>query len=253
MSYLSVLMHDLRFAVALAAVYTHNSWVARTGQSAGNEPGRLADPSQRERMTVDVTTQTVQFWSPVLWRQVRYEIPQPLPAINEPIVPPGYVLYPTESDAEAFAREAEADASRMIAYDIETPRSPGAKEDETDELEDQAILSVQFSVASETGIFMPWRDPFIEVARRVLALRNPKIGANCWRFDDPRLAAHGAPVCGRRYDLRWAWKHFQPDLSAGLQFVSSFYTPGIGPWKHLDRSHPQVYGIRDVDVLMRCI
>lgn len=226
MSYLSVLMHDLRFAVALAARRIY--------------------------------TQPVDFWSPVLWRQVSYDIPAVLPPANEPIVPPGYMCYPQLDDALAFAAAVEADPTRLVAYDIETPWSPKAGEEDSDDAEHIAthgdsILSIQFSLAPESGIFLPWRLPFIEVARRILASRNPKVGANNWRFDDPRLAAAGCPIAGTRHDIRWAWRHIQPDLAASLSFVSSFYAPGIAPWKHLAASHPQVYGIRDVDVLMRIV
>ena len=223
MSYLSVLMHDLRFAVALAS--------HRDGP--------------------------VEFWSPVLWRQVRYDLPSPLPPTNEPLVPSGYICYPQLDDALAFADDVDRDPTRLVAYDIETPWSPKAGEEDSDAAEHieqhgEAILSIQFSVAPESGIFMPWRPPFIDVARRILASRNPKVGANNWRFDDPRLAAAGCPVAGTRHDIRWAFKHLQPDLSASLQFVNSFYHP-VSPWKHLANSHKSYYGIRDCDALMRIV
>lgn len=224
MSHLGVLMHDIRFAVALAAVYTHST-----------------------------STVPVEFWSPVRWRQVRYDISLPLRPLNEPDVPSGYILYPSESEARDFLRQAESQPDCLIAYDIETPYSHDTKEDETDELGESEILSVQFSMAPESGIFLPFREPFIEVARTILSLGNPKVGANNWRFDDPRLLSKDIRVSGTRHDLRWAWKHFQPDLSAGLQFITSFYAPELGPWKHLDKSHPQFYGIRDCDAVLRCL
>ncbi len=227
MAYLGVLMHDIRFAVALAAVYTHPR--------------------------VNSDTIPVEFWSPVLWRQVHYDIQFPLAPWNEPVVPLGYICYPNEEAARAFLAECESHPQRLIAYDIETPLSHRTKEDETDELEDVEILSIQFSIASETGIFMPWRDPFVEVARRILALGNPKVGANNWRFDAPRLRSHGCAINGVQHDLRWAWKHFQPDLSAGLQFIASFYCPQLEPWKHLAASHDTFYGIRDADATLRCL
>lgn len=224
MAYLSVLMHDLKFAVALAAL------------------------GDRER---------VEFWSPVLWHQVSYIRPILGPR-NEPVVPPDYCCYPSESDARDFLRQVESDSTRLVAYDIETPWSPTKGEDETDEDDrnDQAgdsIVSIQFSVAPGSGIFMPWRPPFIEIAHAVLGTRNPKVGANNWRFDDPRLRLTGCEIGGTRHDIRWAFKHLQPDLSGGLQFITSFYAPELGPWKMLHASHPAFYGIRDVDALMRII
>jgi uracil-DNA glycosylase family 4 len=222
MSYLGVLMHDLRFAVALAAA------------------------RQRDAVYAD-------FWSPVLWRQVRYDIPWPLPPVSAIRPEPLYISYPTEQDAIDYLKDCEAHPDAMLAYDIETPYG-ATKETDEDDRSDR-ILSIQFSLAPKTGIFFPWRGVFIEVARRILGLRNPKVGANSWRYDSPRLAApaNACPVAGVQHDLRWGWKYFQPDLSASLQFITSFYAPECGPWKHLAQVSPPWYGIRDVDMTLRCL
>lgn len=212
MGYLGVLMHDLRFAVALASS----------------------------------TDKLVRFQSPVLWREVCYDL-------GKPYDESGYVMYPNEDRAYQFWEQVKRNPDTMLAYDIETPYSHQSNEEESDELEDNEIVSIQFSLARETGIFLPWRDPFVGYARQILASRNPKIGANNWRFDDPRLKAHDCTLAGKIHDLRWAWKHFQPDLSGALQFIASFYEPQMGPWKHLAQARPQWYGIRDVDVLQRII
>jgi uracil-DNA glycosylase family 4 len=223
MAYLGALMHDIRFAVALAAVYTHTP------------------------------NTTVEFWSPVLWRTVKYNIARPLAPLNEPAIPPGYVCYPDEAAAREFAHSVACHPEWLVAYDIETPRSHKAGEESSDEPDESPILSIQFSVAPHTGIFMPWRPPFIEIARAILATPNAKIGANNWRFDDPRLAVEHTPIMGTRHDLRWTFKHFQPDLSVGLQAITSYYAPDLQPWKHLAASHPQFYGIRDCDAVLRCV
>lgn len=214
MGYMGVLMHDLKFAVALAQ-----------------------------------STPLTRFWSPVLWREVEYTMRN-----TEYYDPPLYTQWATEQDANDFLRRVTDEPSAMVAYDIETPFSHTKGEDESDELEgENSIISIQFSMARETGIFLPWREPFIEYATRILASGNPKIGANNWRFDDPRLRENGCTLAGVLHDLRWAWKHFQPDLSGALQFITSFYAPEMGPWKHLAKARPQWYGIRDVDALMRII
>jgi len=223
MSHLSVLMHDLRFAVALAA--------AR--QSDG--------------------VYTANFWSPVLWRDVSYDIPSSLRSISEISPEPGYICYPSEQEASDYLRECEVNPDLTIAYDIETPYGATKEIDEDDDHTGNKILSIQFSVAPATGIFLPWRGAFIEVAKRILGLGNPKVGANCWRFDAPRLAANGARIGGTQHDLRWAWRFFQPDLPASLQFITSFYHPAGGPWKQLAQVQPQWYGIRDVDMTLRCL
>lgn len=215
MSLLSVLMHDLKLAVAVAG-------------------GR-----------------DTRFYSPVLSRDFEYKhalIPDPM----NPVVPPGYVLYPSEHDAYQFLKEMEHDSTRLIAYDIETPRSANATEADTDELGDVNILSIQFSGGAGTGIFLSWQGEFIEIAKRVLALPNPKAGANNWRFDDPLLRAHGCRIGGTNHDVRWAWGHLQPDLRASLQFIASFYCvgrPNWTAWKHCHGSHEAFYGVRDVDAV----
>lgn len=218
MGLLSVLMHDIKLAVA----------VANTEMGA-----------------------TTKFFSPVVWRDFEYTA-RPIPDPMNPIVPAGYVTHATEADAWAFYNEARANPERLIAYDIETPRSTQATEDESDELADTVILSIQFSIRRGTGIFMPWRDPFTTIATRILSLPNPKGGANTWRFDDPLLAAHNAPVAGKRHDVRWMWHHLQPDLKGSLQFISSFYGMSA-PWKNLHQSHSGYYGIADVDAVVRIL
>ena len=167
------------------------------------------------------------------------------PTLPQPESPPaGYVLYPTQEQAEDFEDSIAGDA---IAYDIETPYS--TTEDSAEEAEgEHTIKSIQFSLAPGSGIFLPWREPFIPIAKRILALPNPKLGWNIWRFDDPILKANGCEINGERHDLMWAWHHAQPDLPRGLQFAAG-QQGWPWPWKHLDQASPQFYGIVDVDVL----
>lgn len=177
--------------------------------------------------------------------RVARERRQPLlPSIDSP--PPGYILRPTEATALEFEREAEK--ARYIAFDIETPYSADESSAEEYDGLKRSVLSVQFSLGSRTGIFMPWREPFIPIAKRILANGRPKLSWNGWRFDEPVLAGHGAPVVGENHDLMWAWHHLQPDIPRGLQFASA-QCDWPWPWKHLDNSNPQFYGIVDVDVL----
>lgn len=213
----SVLMHGLKLAVAVA-----------TAHGGGSS----------------------KFFSPVLWRDVNWVAQELLS--GDPVVPAGYMCYPNESDAFEFLRECERHPDMLVAYDIETPRSTSATENDSDELEDTQILSIQFSLRPGSGIFLPWNGAYAEVARAVLALPNPKAGANTWRFDNPLLEAHGCTLGGIQHDVRWAFRHLQPDLKAALQFVASFYCvgkAGWGPWKHQHGSHAEFYGIRDVDAV----
>jgi uracil-DNA glycosylase family 4 len=166
-----------------------------------------------------------------------------IPPVDAP--PPGYILYPTEEVANVFAEQCIG--ARYIAYDIETPYS--TTEDSAEEAEgEQVIKSCQFSVAKESGIFLPWRSPFIDIARRILGSGVAKLGWNVWRFDNPILESQGCAIGGEVHDLMWAWHHLQPDLPRGLQFAAA-QSGWPWPWKHLSDSNPQFYGIVDVDVL----
>lgn len=218
MGLFSVLMHDLKLSVAVA-----NSKIG----------------------------QTVKFFSPVLSRDVVYTR-GPLPDLFNPVVPAGYTTHPLESQAWEFLKDAEDDPRRFIAYDIETPRSSEVSENESDELEESHILSIQFSLAPRSGMFCPWREPFVEISKRILSLPNPKVGANVWRFDNPRLVQAGCRLNGDVHDVRWAFHHLNPDLRGALQFIASFYNSGDGfPWKQLSHSHKSEYGILDVDWCQR--
>ncbi len=180
----------------------------------------------------------------VLRLSVQWAAESKQPTVPEPERPPhGYQLYPAPDCLDwlmTSARNAE-----VIAYDIETPYST----DET-EAEERAgdIRSIQFSFGPRSGIYLPWRDPYIAAARSVLSLPNSKAGWNNWKFDDPLLRAHGVEIAGTIHDLMWAWHHLQPDLPRGLQFVAA-QSGWPWPWKHLDHAHPGFYGIVDVDVL----
>jgi uracil-DNA glycosylase family 4 len=222
--FFSVLMHDLKLAVAVAGTDTRG---------------------------------TSKFFSPVLWRDCVWTAEESrATSTDSPVVPGGYICYPSETDAATYLREVEASPDTLVAYDIETPRSATLPETETDELAETQILSIQFSSAPGTGIFFTWREPFIEIARRILALPNPKAGANSWRFDQPMLRAHGCRLNGASHDVRWAFGALQPDLKAGLQFIASFYCvgkPGWGPWKHQHYAMKEFYGIRDVDAVQEIL
>jgi uracil-DNA glycosylase family 4 len=161
--------------------------------------------------------------------------------------PAGYLLYPTEAQALAYLEQCKG--APFISYDIETFYSTNEEEaeEDTDELGTD-IRSIQFSHSAGSGIYLPWRAPFIPIAKAILSLPNAKLSWNGWRFDEPVLAHNGAMVAGENHDLMWAWHHTQPDLPRGLQFAAA----QLGwpyPWKHLDSANPQFYGIVDVDVL----
>lgn len=166
------------------------------------------------------------------------------------ILPTQYQEHPSLDDARAFLGRARAEQGRLLTYDIETPNSRKLAEDERENDPSYEILSVQFSLSPQTGIFLPWVPGFTEIARAILALPNPKLGANVWAYDNPRLRAQGCEIAGRVDDLQWAFHHLQSDLRCGLQTVVSFYG-GDAPWKHIKNAFPEFYGIADVDYPQR--
>lgn len=162
------------------------------------------------------------------------------PPVDKP--PPGYLMYPTPEQAEAYLKDA-----KVLAYDIETNYSTDEEEAEEEEAPG-TIRSIQFSAGPNSGVYLPWREPYIGIAKRLLDLSIPKLGWNNWRFDDPLLKACDAPVRGPNHDLMWMWHHLQPDLPRGLQFAAA-QNGWPWPWKHLAAAREQFYGIVDVDVL----
>lgn len=177
--------------------------------------------------------------------QVVREGRQPiLPPVENP--PEGYILYPNESRATDFLYDT-LEGQGILAYDIETPWS--TNEDEAEEAEGvQAMKSIQFSLGLNTGIFLPWREPFIPIAKKILASPIRKMGYNNWRFDDPVLRSNGCVINGESHDLMWMWHHLNPDVPRGLQFVAA-QSGWPWPWKNMDSQFPEFYGIVDTDVL----
>ncbi len=162
--------------------------------------------------------------------------------------------YHVEHDAvRANAFLAWMASSDVIAYDIETNVSADVAEDEllAGAPGEDIIQSIQFSWAKECGVIWPWREPFIGMAKTVLAFPHRKIGFNNWCFDDKVLAAAGVRIEGKSDDLMWAFHSLQPDLPMGLQSVASHFGFPF-PWKHWSRlggRDKQRYGCADVDVL----
>ena len=171
----------------------------------------------------------------------------------------GFILYPFSSssldykteprveDALHFLQKVKDNPDLRIAYDIETDQSLGEEEDEIEEYGTE-ISQIQFSSGTNSGIALPWTEPFITIAKSILATSNPKCGHNVWDFDNPILLSAGANIQGRIDDSMWAFHHWQADLPRGLQGVASFYNFPF-PWKHYASSNQAFYGIADVDSL----
>jgi DNA polymerase len=164
-----------------------------------------------------------------------------------------YMMRPSLEDAEGFYADALAHPELSLAFDIETGRTQTITEEEYGDEEDHTpIISIQFSLRPDEGIFMPWVGGFIDIAARLIGLRNPLVGHNSWRFDLPKLRAVGVGNGAVGFDTMEAFRHLQRDLVGhyNLQSVASFY--GMDrPWKHLSNAEPEYYGCADVDAVQR--
>jgi uracil-DNA glycosylase len=175
-------------------------------------------------------------------------VPAPLPA--------RYQTHPTLDEALAFANRCDLERNRWLTYDIETPTSAEASEDERDEDRSLDITQIQFSLAPGEGIVFPIAGApteYLELAKRIMSGSHRKASFYGHLFDDPRLRYKGFAFGGPYpHDLYEMWHHMQPDLPANLQFVASFY--GMDrPWKHLFGVDLAEYGCCDVDAPQRIL
>ena len=108
--------------------------------------------------------------------------------------PVAYQERPSIDEARSFFHRCQESPQTLVTYDIETPTSRDLPEDERESDPSYEIESIQFSLAPYTGIFMPWTGDYIEIARQILALPNPKAGHGNWEYDDPRLRAQGVTI-----------------------------------------------------------
>jgi uracil-DNA glycosylase family 4 len=164
-----------------------------------------------------------------------------------------YDVNPSNSSLRAYLETLRDNPLWSVSYDIETDE---LERDATDESEAFGgrfgnITQIQFSWAPRMAVVCDWREPYIQFAKDVMALPNPKWGWNTWGYDDPRLEHYGVKINGESHDLMWAWHHLQPDVPRNLQFATSFYAPEMPPWKHTSGTDLATYGGADVDSVQR--
>jgi uracil-DNA glycosylase family 4 len=160
-----------------------------------------------------------------------------------------YVTTPGLDDMLAFERGYNPER-HILSLDIETPESASLDEEEVEDREEDISYNIIRASLCYDGpegyaVSFPWQPPYIQVAIRMLGSPGPKRTWNGTGFDNPRLAAAGAPVRGRHYDCMWAWKHLQPTLPRSLGFVAPFYGWTGEPWKHTSDSEPERYSCAD--------
>jgi uracil-DNA glycosylase family 4 len=159
----------------------------------------------------------------------------------------GLAYQTAPSLAEAWDYAQNVDPALPLAFDIETPLSTRSDEDERTSFTDRDIKLIQFTQRRGQGIALPWRDEYIEAAKKILA--HPlKVGFNNFAFDNPVLLANGVDV-GVTDDAMVEFGFYQPDLPRNLQAAAQFCGFPF-PWKHLNDSDLEFYGCCDVDATL---
>lgn len=167
---------------------------------------------------------------------------------------PKYQEYPSLDDARSYFFRVKDNLRLPLAYDLETLSSQDLEEDELDEIEENTVTQIQFSLEPKTGICFPWKGEYIDIARAIFKRENVKYGHNVWDFDNPILKAQEVEIAGVIHDTMWMWHHLWSDLDKGLQKVVSFHGFPF-PWKHLASvpGRKAFYGIADVDAVQYII
>lgn len=168
-----------------------------------------------------------------------------------------YTLFPDVPQLRELHDELQADPTLPVALDIETPYigENAASEEEFLAIESDSsyqILRIGFSHKPGWAITMPWAEPWLTWAKKILALPNPKVTWNGASFDIPRLVANGATIGGDHFDAMLMWHCLEPSLPMGLKYVGTFYCPDMPPWKLQSRERPEWYNAADNDVTISC-
>jgi uracil-DNA glycosylase family 4 len=162
-----------------------------------------------------------------------------------------YLEHPSGDDLQRFYEECKAAADRgeWLAFDIETPHSGGATEDDYGNIIDTDILRVSASFRPHYSITIPWTHYTFEWIERILAL--PWAHTVFWNqeFDVPRLQSKGLEI-GNPLDAMYMWHFLQSDLPKGLGYVATFFTE-LKEWKSLSQDLPEYYSCKDADATIQ--
>lgn len=157
-----------------------------------------------------------------------------------------YRTAPSLTEAWEYANGIDPDLP--LAFDIETSMTSRSDEEERVAFTDKDIKMIQFSQKRRTGIAIPWRDEYIDVAKEVLSRARIKVGFNCWNFDDPVLLANGVNV-GVTDDAMVMFSFFWSDLPKNLQTAAQMCGFEF-PWKALGETDLAFYGCADADATL---
>lgn len=172
-----------------------------------------------------------------------------------PIVDPPAAWFRAWADQYLAAVAADPEHT-WLAVDIETPEKAGKDEASLgpltpEQLADRLATSrsytltrLNFACHPDEGVTVPAVEPYLTIAKDVLASAGTKVG---WFFDydHPRLEAAGLKVHGTIYDLPWLCHLLQSDLPLGLGFWAPFYSRDARPWKHLAETDEGFYAALD--------
>lgn len=137
-----------------------------------------------------------------------------------------------------------------LTADIETPDTRGEDESTLEELNGKQtpIDRMSFCYATEVGGYsVPFEEPFLTMARELIARAQVLRGWNWRLFDWPRLGQNGFTTQAREEDLIDAWRHLHRTLPASVAFVAPFYL-NMPPWKHEAHTQPEYYSAMDAIV-----
>lgn len=132
----------------------------------------------------------------------------------------------------------------FIAFDIETPYSAGAPDDEELEQDPSSeIIRISFALPDGRAITVPWVGGYIDVCRDILGSSTPKLLFNA-DYDVPRCEVNQCKVNGTIIDVMWLFHFLFPDLPRSLASAASFYTT-LPEWKSLGSREPELYSALD--------
>jgi uracil-DNA glycosylase family 4 len=139
----------------------------------------------------------------------------------------------------------------FLSYDIETPHKKGSDEGELEKDEsDYTILRCSFSYKPNDSVSVVWNAEYKALLERIFASPGAKLGWNSNAYDDPRIIAQ-MPINGARYDAMQMWHVLNSALPKGLGFVTPYYVPTTGMWKHMSDAEPAFYNAKDADMALR--
>lgn len=164
-----------------------------------------------------------------------------------------YELSPSWHTVSAFVEGWRKAGRPPLAFDIETPFSGEAAENEEMVFEDDpsyTILMVSLSYEPFKAISIPWQEPFISLLREVFSEAPMSLVWNA-KFDVPRLLANEVHFGGEIVDVMLAWHWLEPSLPMGLKWVATIFCPDMHAWKLDMGQNFQWYNAADSDVLLR--